>query len=541
MKKGNNNYSYDMNRIAQMLYELPEGENLYRIFRVYHPVYDAELAVETDGFAPEYHILERYMDRIICGDRTEIGDNRSYVKNKTELFDLLGMGRSGYRVADIYYESLKNDGHIVERSDGIYATRLAYDSVKLKEKRINKTLRQRRLLDAYDGRLLSEFANEKRVSRHSVDPGLVNPEDTALQEAAWLPIHYINETTRLAAAVKAANYSGDEQQKYGLPNDFRRISIPYVDETFDINKDIVLKYFPYYLAMYKKGNNIKYKAFVHYTRKTKDININEMRELTELSQKYTGHAYRAEIEALIDAILNPDHKHKKNRGEPEKDHIVKLPKFADKENQHFIVAINDVPVKENGFSLHKFTGNYIWSVKNSQLQCLLGLETDTDGQLIEGRYFSDMCRHILSNQVLYYKDYNINKCRIIYINLTEEQLHLLCSVLTGDESYENRKALFDEYMTGKDPDDGPVEQLPCSNTERAARGFTVYEYIPKRKADKQNTEAERHPDEAEDIFAQRNIVIVEEEDVLEEGEELFDGAEAESTDVPDYPEYYEYD
>ena len=77
------NIGVGINYLANLL---SENTNLIRIFRVYHPVYRMHVNIDVEYHDPSYHIIERYMDMLICGysqgDRfPEKNERKHYVRN----------------------------------------------------------------------------------------------------------------------------------------------------------------------------------------------------------------------------------------------------------------------------------------------------------------------------------------------------------------------------------------------------------------------------------------------------------------------------
>ena len=69
------------------------GTILYRGFRVYHPVYRISVDINTEHADENYHIIEKYMDKLICGytgDKKTTTD-KVFIQDKDELFELLGI------------------------------------------------------------------------------------------------------------------------------------------------------------------------------------------------------------------------------------------------------------------------------------------------------------------------------------------------------------------------------------------------------------------------------------------------------------------
>ena len=107
------NIGVGINYLANLL---SENTNLIRIFRVYHPVYRMHVNIDVEYHDPSYHIIERYMDMLICGysqgDRfPEKNERKHYVRSRQELYQLLGLSGRASQIADEYFRDLYESGH----------------------------------------------------------------------------------------------------------------------------------------------------------------------------------------------------------------------------------------------------------------------------------------------------------------------------------------------------------------------------------------------------------------------------------------------
>ena len=90
------------------LSEEKKGE-LFRVFKVFHPVLEAETDIRVREVSSSYHILEKYMDLLVCGTKENRNPNLARIKDKDQLLSLLGINYEGYEIASLYFDDLVNE------------------------------------------------------------------------------------------------------------------------------------------------------------------------------------------------------------------------------------------------------------------------------------------------------------------------------------------------------------------------------------------------------------------------------------------------
>ena len=337
---------FDMaNRIS---HQLQEGE-LYRLFRVYHPVYEISVNIETRLVEENYHIIEQYMDKLVCGytgkggsaGQDEAGDETAYVRNKDEIFELLGLDKQAYEIADRFFEDLVRDGHFEVREDRIIGKRTAVDSLKLQKRVTSKTDKARKLFDHYSKQLMpGEFYDLRKYarSRDNIDEG-----SKIVKYSVWLDPDIAVDPVDVEQAIRgtAADYSGSTAIDRGLPQGYKDLTIAEGEE-------VRCAYYPYYLAVIKIGNGFAYKAY----------RIDSGREIKWIGDQYRTAEYaraRERIRVLSDC----------------REESVRNPL-----NDNFLLTEGGEPSEENGVVRDEDTGNYVWTLQDWQLRDLLGLGED---------------------------------------------------------------------------------------------------------------------------------------------------------------------
>ena len=115
--------------------EEKEGK-LFRIFKVFHPVLEAQTDIRVREVSSSYHILEKYMDLLVCGTKESRNPAIARIKDKDQLLSLLGINFEGYEIASLYFDDLVNEGHFKVTDRGIFPLKcaeLSIDSVSLEE------------------------------------------------------------------------------------------------------------------------------------------------------------------------------------------------------------------------------------------------------------------------------------------------------------------------------------------------------------------------------------------------------------------------
>ena len=411
---GKQNFEKSLIRMANSIpSQLQEGE-LYRLFRVYHPVYEISVNIESLLVEENYHIIEQYMDKLVCGYKGK-GDTavqvskNGYVRNKNELFELLGLEKQAYEIAEMFFEDLVRDGHfeVREKENRIIGKKTAVDSLKLQKRVTSKTDKIRKLFDHYSKQLMpKEFYDFRKYvrSRDNID------EDSKMVKySVWLNPDIAVDPVDVERAIRgtAADYSGTTAIDRGLPQGYKGLTIAEGEE-------ISCVYYPYYLAIIKVKDEFIFKGY--RIDNGKEIEwIGEQYQTAEYSDAKSRIMVLAEYRERVD-VRNP---------------------LNDK---NFLLTQGGEPSKENGVESDKDTGNYVWTLQDWQLQDLLGLGKDK-------LFKRDSCSMVANNEVACLAHFEAGK--IVKIVKTVEQAELLKDAIEAKNQAE-RNALFQEYAGHKE-------------------------------------------------------------------------------------------
>lgn len=409
MKKQKSEKShFDMaNRIYTQIKDKPI--ELFRLFRVYHPVCEISVNIETEQIEDHYHIIEKYMDKLVCG---YIGENKSlgegiFIKSKEELFQLLGIGQQAYEIAEKFYEDLIEAGHFEEIPGvGIHGLKPAHRSIKL-EKRVNSaTVKTRKLFDQFSTKLMPGQFYDFR--KYACKRDEINEKDTLVKNSVWLEpnVTILSSDADIEQMMGNFNYVNQERIERGLPQGFQSMSIAK-DEPID------LAYYPYYLAILKDGLEYKYMAF----------RVDNGQPIEWIGEQYRTEYYKPAVN-LLHTLADISEKDVRN------------PIDMD-----FNITSNWKPDKENGVTKDENTGNYDWTVQDWQIRSLMGLD--------EKREFKrPICLMIANNEIMCLASYEAGK--IVRIIKTDEQKKLLSAMSDQELTSDERKKLFMNYMVASE-------------------------------------------------------------------------------------------
>ncbi len=415
-KKNAGTVLYEMaNRLYEKRQELPG--RLYRLFRVYHPVYELPLEISVAHADESYHIIERYMDRLICGPSG--ADKRIYIRDRQELYALLGLDADAWKVAEVFFEDLKRDGHFAETVQGILPEGPAYESVKQQKRVTNTTASLKKLVDAYDGSLMPvEFYDLKAFAW---TPEEADDEDDELKEAVWLPMGYITEPDVMARRVSGRDYTG-EHEKYRLPTGAAGQTVAADCEELEE----LLQYIPYLLAVYRlPGGRMRYVAY----------RPDSGEEIPGFGDKFAAAGYAAAAAELLQG----------------------LSQVRETKNDVRNPLCTALRLRESGGGIPAGSGvtpdgdeNYSWQLQDSQLPVILGLQ--------QGERFYRTGAYRIANGA-------VSCCgtkqagRLVYVHKTEAQKQLLLEAVKEPEKREEAyRAYMREVYPGWGEEDNDADQ-----------------------------------------------------------------------------------
>ena len=371
------------------------NEQLYRLFKVYHPVVEAPVNITTEETSPTYHTIEKHMDMLVTG---RINDDISYphkiyIKNKMELFSMLGLDSYGYEIAEIFYNDLIKSGHFKETEKGIKPLTPAYESVKFDCKKTASKVKKNMLFDQYTGRLMPKEFYELQMYAKSIES--IDEDDKSLSQSFWvvpsdMNVHSFN------LKVQNHKYHGNEQIEFNLPSGYKSMSIDISDS------DAFMKFYPYYLAVVKHNNKYTFKTF----------SVDQCSPLPGVDELYTAAEYKV-VQNHIMTISNQRPVHIKNPV-----------------NFNFNLVEDSDVSKYEGVKLTP-EGNFIWTPTPDQIQFLIGSNE-------EGYYHKSSIYSIIEREYLYI---NVGAPgRRLKINKNASLVKFLTQTL--DATPEDRKALY---------------------------------------------------------------------------------------------------
>lgn len=259
-----------------------EDRRLYRIFKVFHPVLEAQLGITVEEVSESYHILEKFMDILVCGGQT-CPQDAPRISSKDELLQLLGVDHEAYEIAALYFDDLVINGHFRVEEDGIYPCKSAFDSVqtidmdalfhsshsdvevleddtfgvdreqqesvKLERKYTQQHVYAKKLFDQYTNQLMPGcfYGADGYLST----PEIARGESEKGENAVWLPPvdTVLDPAVDLALSINEVNnQQGKTHYDSGLPQGFAGMQLIS-------GSTPVLCYCPYYLVVYREKNN----------------------------------------------------------------------------------------------------------------------------------------------------------------------------------------------------------------------------------------------------------------------------------------------
>lgn len=348
-----------------------KGKKIFRIFKVYHPLLEAQLDIEVKEVSASYHILEKFMDLIVCGKKEDRNPSVARVRNKDELLALLGINYEGYEIASLYFDDLVNEGHFDVRENGIFpldCAELSIDTVdlenlynslkedspesdeaaeekenvKLEYKYTEKMQYEKKLFDQYSLEFMpEEFYGQERYLTVSPEQKMKNDGE---KDAVWLSpgIKMVDIATAISESLDSVVESDVSFVDRGIPSGTHRITLA---------PDTVpsLIFLPYYLVVYK-GDEGELSFAVHEALHGGEVEW--------MSQKYNGAEDEKNEYLYAKNLISSICRKQENC-------TVYSPIFAD-----WPLKIGGRIAYEYGYRVGD-DGNYVWQMQPWQLPAIL--------------------------------------------------------------------------------------------------------------------------------------------------------------------------
>lgn len=344
-------------RLAQLL--TAQGKPLYRLFRIAHPVITLPLDIRVEEEVPSYHILEQYMDKLLCGTGSEEIAFPT-IRSRDMLFALLGIDGEGYDIALRFYEDLKQMGHFEELADGSLLPQpaafhslqtLQGDGGKTVRKFVIKQVGRKMLFDGYSLELMPGSFYD--LEHRAMDPATVDSREGS--RYLWLDnrSHLLDGAAAFDQALKKADYQGQKGIDRGLPQGRTHLGVQP-----DAVPEVL--YLPYYLAVLKDGDAYSMEVY-------------DFRRLTQipwLTQMYTTAAYKSAYGRILSLCSQGEQVYLRNP------------------------LCEDFPLRMlgrlslgSGINCEIESGNYLWTVQDWQVDYLIdtcgGADRSTLQMLLE--------------------------------------------------------------------------------------------------------------------------------------------------------------
>lgn len=356
------------------------SEKLIRFFRVYHPIYEASVNLYSYVESDDYHIIEKYMDMLICGyssDERRVNVIDPIIKDEHELYRLLGLDNEAYEIAKTFFEDLRNSGHFTVTDYGIIGNQPALESIKLDKKVSSSVACKKLLFDQFTNRLLPKaFHDLQRYAVPYVEHGKPSDLET---HTIWLDSDA--DSTYDEAAINNlindynSEYVGQARIDYGLPTGYFRMELKQ-DEKLTVSG------IPYYLGVFECDGKLIKKAF--------------RPDNGELLPEITDH-YSKAAEARIDTISKSK---------------VSSKDLYNPLCKSFLLTQNGTASEENGVYDDEETGNYIWIVTDKQIDYLIGEEEN-------GKLHARLSKIVAYNKIACLTSFEAG--HIVSISLSDER------------------------------------------------------------------------------------------------------------------------
>ena len=381
-------YLIERTKLADRLYKsAAAGEKLYRLFKIYHPVYEIEVNIETETVDETYHIIEKYMDKLICGytEGTERKAGSVLISNKNELFELLGINGEAYEIAEKFFFDLFDAGHFEITPQGLRSKEPAFRSLKLDRRVSEKTQMEKKLFDVFSMELMpAEFYE---TARYCVDP--ISADISSFEEGAVLSEDTVGARTisQIENMVNNTDYVNMERIDRGLPEGYKKMSV-------SAGGQAEISFFPYYLAVFRRDGAYIYRAY----------RIDNGAEIPWLTSKYSSSYYKSAVERIKSLSASTT-----------------KASFNNPICRNFSFCVAGEPDDDNNVFRNDETGNYSWHPTDEQLRDVLGLSED-------GKFKKSACYNLANRSVTALGRYDGGK--LVMIKTTEEQRELLQSSMT---------------------------------------------------------------------------------------------------------------
>ena len=295
--------------------------DIIRVFKFAFPILKVNAKIKTRVANMEYHIVEKYIDKLITGKQPEmvktlqsksaVDDSKdksssitrdimqsifdvaidagvlpgkkendiplckvSYMSDKNEVFALLGIDHEVYDLANYFYYDLLKCGHFEETPNGLYGTGEGVASLKMNKKTVSSQIDARILVTPMDAKICS---SEIEKYRAKTADQIVKEYDRRI---ILCPIpEYCYNAELLQNMINEANFylSGNDTESYAELNLQKKLPAGTVgiEISDDPNKPFCeAMYLFYYLVVRQEDEKFIYQLITTNNVISEDFDLN---------------------------------------------------------------------------------------------------------------------------------------------------------------------------------------------------------------------------------------------------------------------------
>lgn len=244
------------------------NENTVRFIYLGYPLLQVRANILSYKDHPTFNLIKKYIYRLVSGDRIDCKQPISYVNSRLQVFQLLGIDKELYNVANYCYDELVLEGKIHDSVNGPMIGAAPPNDPQLSRIRSSRQNERQLIIDPFS----ADICGQKVAS-------LLGKTETELvgicQDVCCPPPPaYISKPETLEALINQQNFSFENCTEEFMTTRLREQNMPTGAIGIELLQDESypeIYRLPYYLAMQKTGDKENFLLYSSTSGKPIDL------------------------------------------------------------------------------------------------------------------------------------------------------------------------------------------------------------------------------------------------------------------------------
>ncbi len=224
------------------------NENTVRFIYLGYPLLQVRASILSNKDTPTFNLIKKYIYRLVSGDGTDCDQPISYVNSRLQAFQLLGIDKELYNVANYCYDELVLEGKIHDSVNGPMIGAAPPNDPQLSRIRSSRQNERQLIIDPFSadicGQKVASLLGKTETELAGICPDVCCPPPPA----------YISKPETLEALINQQNFSFENCTEEFMTTRLREQNMPTGAIGVELLQDESypeIYRLPYYLAMQK--------------------------------------------------------------------------------------------------------------------------------------------------------------------------------------------------------------------------------------------------------------------------------------------------